>query len=340
MARRTGLSLRFLAVTALLALVPFGLGVWALKGSGPLEKEATFLVRKGATVDQVAKELERQGVIRSATLFKAWARARRLQLIRGEYTVSPRASLASVAEKLRRGDISYTQVVITPALHAWSVQRRLQAFVPEPVFWKLWHSERLARAAGFPGAESLEGLIAPATYRLHRALEPEEILLQMTEAFREQVKPNLEGGERDPYKTLILASLVEKETGVAEERPKVAGVYAERLRIGMRLQCDPTSQYARWMSGDLRFTAPTGEDVRRPHRFNTYTVAGLPPTPIAIPSAASIAAARSPERTGDLYFVATGKGGHRFAETLAQHNRNVNAYRQELKQQAAAKKGK
>lgn len=333
MPRRALPSLRFLLVTLGLALIPFLGGWWALKGRGPLAEETRFLVKKGATVDQVAKDLERAGVIRSAGLFKLWARARNLQLIRGEYTVSPQSSLAEVASKLRRGDIAFTNLVVPPGIHAWSLQRRLAGFVPEDVFWMLWKSPRLARAAGFPEAESLEGLVAPATYRLHRALEPEEILLQMVEAFRNQVKPTLEDGPLEPYETLILASLVEKETGVAEERPQVAGVYAERLRIRMPLQCDPTSQYARWLTGDLRFTAPTGEDVRRPHPFNTYTVKGLPPTPIAIPSPASIAAARAPERTKDLYFVATGTGGHRFAPTLSEHNRNVNLYRQELTRQ-------
>jgi len=134
-----------------------------------------------------------------------------------------------------------------------------------------------------------------------------------------------------PYDTLKLASLAEKETHLPEELPRVAGVYAQRLRIGMRLQCDPTSQYARWLEGDLRFTAPTGDDIRRSHRFNTYSVTGLPPTPIAIPGPQAIEAAKAPERTKDLYFVATGKGGHRFAPSLRDHNRNVQAYRQELR---------
>ncbi len=336
MARRALPSLRFLLVTLLLALVPFLGGWWALKGRGPLTEEARFLVKKGATVDQVAKDLEKAGVIRSASLFKLWARARNLQLIRGEYTLKSRTSLAEVADKLRRGDISYTQVVVVPGMHAWSLQKRVAAFVPEDIFWKLWRSPRLAKIAGFPEAESLEGLVAPATYRLHHALEPEEVMLQLVEAFRIQVRSGLDKGELAPYETLILASLVEKETGVADERPRVAGVYAERLRIRMPLQCDPTSQYARWLSGDLRFTAPTGEDVRRAHPFNTYTMKGLPPTPIAIPSPASIAAARDPERTKDLYFVATGTGGHRFAPNLSAHNQNVNLYRQELTRQRKA----
>lgn len=328
---RIHVSIRFLVATALLSAIPAA-GWWSWRRNGPLTREATILVRKGTTLDQMAEQLESQGVIHSATLFKLWARARKLQLLRGEYTFEPRASLADVAGKLKRGEIHFTNVVITPSMHAWSVQRRLKDFVPEEVFWTFWRSPRLARAAGFPDAQSLEGLVAPATYRFHHAFEPEEIMLQLVDSFREQVRPSLDGGVLPPYQTLILASLAEKETNVPSELPRVAGVYAHRLKIGMRLQCDPTSQYARWLTGDLRFTAPTAEDIRRPHPFNTYTVKGLPPTPIAIPGPEAIEAAKAPLVTDDLYFVATGNGGHHFAPTLKDHNRNVNLYRKALRQ--------
>jgi UPF0755 protein len=132
---------------------------------------------------------------------------------------------------------------------------------------------------------------------------------------------------------------VEKETKLVEEQPKVAGVYKKRLDIGMRLQCDPTSLYARWAGGDLRFSAPTPEDIRRPSRFNTYTVGGLPPTPIAIPSPTAIAAAKEPLDGKDLYFVATGRGGHSFAPSLKDHNKNVGVYRKEIARQKKVARG-
>jgi UPF0755 protein len=336
---RTRTSLRFLLATAVLALAPAAGGWWAWKGDGPLRQEATVLVRKGTSINQVATQLEREGVIRSASLFRLWARARKLQLIRGEYTFSSGASLSDVAGKLRRAEIHTTSVSIPEGAHAWAVQKRLKDFVPEEVFWTLWTSPRLARTAGFPEAETLEGLVAPATFKLHHALEPEEIMLMLVEAFRDQVRPKLEGGPLPPYETLILASLVEKETKLVEEQPRVAGVYLKRYRMGMRLQCDPTSLYARWLLGDLRFTAPLIEDIRRSHRFNTYSVAGLPPTPIAIPSPAAVEAARNPLMGQDLYFVATGQGGHAFAPTLSLHNRNVAAFRQEIVRQKKAARG-
>ncbi|WP_286353345.1 endolytic transglycosylase MltG [Geothrix oryzae] len=336
---RSSMSLRFLVATVLLAVAPAIGGWWAWKGQGPLRQEATVLVRKGANLNQVADQLERDGVIRSASLFKLWARARKLQLIRGEYTFNPRASLSDVAGKLRRAEIHYTAVSIPEGAHAWSVQKRLKGFVPEEVFWTLWKSPRLAKTAGFEQAESLEGLVAPATYKLHHAMEPEEVMLMLVEAFRDQIRPKLEGGVLPPYETLILASLVEKETKLPEEQPKVAGVYKKRLDIGMRLQCDPTSLYARWLSGDLRFTAPLPGDIRRVHPFNTYTTAGLPPTPIAVPSASALEAAKAPEMGRDLYFVATGRGGHSFAPSLKDHNRNVGTYRKEIARQRRIARG-
>jgi len=336
---RSSVSLRLSVAILVLAALPVLGGWWAWKGQGPLRQEATVLVKKGTSINQMADQLERDGVIRSASLFKLWARARKLQLIRGEYTFSSQASLSDVAGKLRRAEIHYTTVSIPEGAHAWAVQRRLKDFVPEDVFWTLWKSSRLARTAGFEKAESLEGLAAPATYKLHHAMEPEEVMLMLVEAFRDQVRPRLEGGALPPYETLILASLVEKETRLAEEQPKVAGVYKKRLDIGMRLQCDPTSLYARWVSGDLRFTAPLVEDIRRSHRFNTYAVAGLPPTPIAIPSPSAIEAAKAPLAGKDLYFVATGKGGHSFAPSLKDHNKNVGVYRKEIARQRKVARG-
>ena len=114
---RPGTSLRLLVATAVLSLLPLS-GLWLWKGQGPLGAPATVLVKRGATVDAMAEELEREGVIRSATLFKLWARARRLQLLRGEYTFDPRASLSDVANKLKRGDIHYTSITVPPGAHA------------------------------------------------------------------------------------------------------------------------------------------------------------------------------------------------------------------------------
>jgi len=334
-AKKTFLLLFLLVLTPLVIIPAYGW--WSFVRPGPLTQEATVLIKKGVTVDQAANALYNQGVIRNKNLFKLWARATDMKLIRGEYAFPAGISMARATEKLVKGEIHVTKVVITPAMHGWSVQRRLEPFIPSDVFWTLWTSPDMAKTAGFPEAPSLEGLIASATYSLNRAMEPEEIMLKMVEAFREQVLPTLEGGVLPPYQTLILASLAEKETNLQDELPHVTGVYYNRLNTHMRLQCDPTSLYARWLSGDIRFTPPTRQDTSLEHPYNTYSIFGLPPGPIAIPSKAAIEAAKNPMETDAFYFVATGKGGHNFSRTLNEHNQNVNIYRAEINRQRRAK---
>jgi UPF0755 protein len=302
-----------------------------------LRQDATVLIKKGTSVDQAAALLHDSGAIRSKSIFKLRFKYGKLKIIRGEYLFPPGASMAGITEKLTNGLIHTTKLIITPSMHGWSVQKRLEQFIPEGTFWSLWTDPKYAAMAGFPDAPSLEGLIAPATYSLNRAMEPDEIIAEMVQAFRSKVLPTLGGGVLPPYQTLTLASLAEKETSIPEELPLVTGVFNNRLKINMRLQCDPTSLYARWISGDLRFTAPTSDDIRRDNPYNTYSAAGLPPSPIAIPSKAAIEAAKEPMVTDALYFVATGTGGHNFSKTLREHNQNVDVYRAEVNRQRRAK---
>jgi UPF0755 protein len=324
-----------LLVLVALAICPFYL-LWSFYGFGPLRSETYVLVTKGMTVNQAVEALSSNGVIRNKWLFKAWARFAKPVLIRGEYLFSPRTSMSDVADKLVKGKTHIIKLLISPSLHRWSLQKRLEPYIPAETFWELWENPKLATLAGFPEAPSLEGLIAPATYNINRAMEPEEIMTQMVETFNKQVLPTLDGGVLPPYETLILASLAEKETNIPEELPRITGVFYNRLNAPMLLQCDPTSLYARWMSGDLRFTAPTRVDTNRKHPYNTYTDMGLPPTPIAIPSRAAIEAAKTPMDTEDFYFVATGKGGHNFSQTLSEHNNYVNIFRAEVSKQKKA----
>jgi UPF0755 protein len=324
--RRSG---RFLLAMAMLAAIP-AWAWWTFSRPGPLTNPAIFLVKKGMNATQVAESLENQGIIRNKAYFRAWARLAKPKILRGEYEFAAKASLADVTKKLTSGEIHITKMVIPPAIHAWSLQQRLEDFIPAEDFWVLWSSPKLKKAAGFPDAPTLEGLIAPATYHLNHAMEPEEILTEMVQAFHRQVLPALQGGVLPPYETLVLASLAEKETRVLSELPRVTSVFFNRLNKPMRLQCDPTSLYARWLMGDLRFTQPLRDDLNRQHPYNTYANMGLPPGPIAIPSIAAIHAAIAPLETDDYYFVATGTGGHYFSKTLEEHNRNVNIYRAEL----------
>ncbi len=176
-----------------------------------------------------------------------------------------------------------------------------------------------------PEAESLEGYLFPATYRLTHKTTARELCRMMVDQFRKQWKAL--GGQAAPHATVTLASLVEEETGLAEERPIVAGVFTNRLRKGMTLACDPTVVYAALLLGKYRGTIYKS-DLERKSPYNTYLNPGLPPGPITNPGKASIDAAMHPAETDALYFVARADGpGHVFSSTGAAHARAVQSYR-------------
>lgn len=192
----------------------------------------------------------------------------------------------------------------------------------------------IALALGLPAGSSLEGRLYPDTY-LYTAGTSDLALLKRSHLRMNKALQEI-WDTRDttlPYKTpdelLIMASIVEKETAVAEERSKVASVFVNRLRLGMRLQTDPTVIYG---MGDSYTGNISRKDLETPTPYNTYVIGGLPPTPIAMPSRASLAAAANPEKTAYLYFVADGKGGHTFTTNLTSHNEAVRTYRQVLKE--------
>jgi UPF0755 protein len=176
-----------------------------------------------------------------------------------------------------------------------------------------------------PAAKTLEGYLFPATYRLSHSTTAAELCQMMTAQFRREWKKL--GGVASPHNTVTLASLVEKETGVADERPLIAGVFAKRLKIGMALDCDPTTIYAALLDNRYKGTIHRS-DLQSTNPYNTYKNPGLPPGPIANPGAAALAAALKPAETNYLYFVAKpGGGGHQFSSSLAEHDKAVQAYR-------------
>jgi UPF0755 protein len=309
-------------LTTLLLLAGLGAGGWwyaqrTFAAPGPAAEPVQLVVpRGGMTV--IAAELAEQGVINDqrAFLAAAWLTRAEGPLRAAEFVFPAGASLREVLEVLRR---------------ARPVQRRLT--IPEGL---------TARqiAAILEGAEGLtgevppfdEGALLPETYAyqwgdtraavVRRADAAMEAALAEIWASR---APNLP--LRTPREMLILASIVERETGKAEERARVAGVFINRLRRGMPLQSDPTTAYAA-ADGGVLDRPLTRADLDRDHPFNTYRIRGLPPGPIASPGRESLRATVQPEATEFIFFVADGTGGHAFARTLEEHNRNVARWRE------------
>ena len=252
-------------------------------------------------------------------MFKLAARLEELApaLKAGEYELPPGASIMDIVRLLKEGKALLRFVTIPEGLTTAMIFRRLEA------------EELLTGEISF---EVREGDLLPETYSFQRGDTRDSVLKRMKDAHDDVLAALWEGRHADlPIKTadeaVILASIVEKETGIADERPRVAAVFVNRLRRGMRLQSDPTIIYG------LTGGEPLGRGIRRSELrketpYNTYIIRGLPPTPIANPGRDALAAVLNPVETNELYFVADGTGGHAFATSLAEHNRNVAKWRQ------------
>ncbi|QQS55069.1 MAG: endolytic transglycosylase MltG [Candidatus Competibacteraceae bacterium] len=287
-------------------------------------------VKSGMGIGAIARELQRQpGLLRSAFYLEVYARfnglAPRLKI--GEYALAPGMTPRDLLER-----IATAQVIQYPltVVEGWTFQQLRQALAAHP---KIARTLREANDAEImarldrPGQHP-EGWFFPDTYHFPAGFTDEAFLRRALVAMEQHL--TRAWGQRaadlpldDPYQALILASIVEKETGLAAERPAIAGVFARRLREGMLLQTDPTVIYGLGAAfdGDLR-----RRDLVTDTPYNTYTRKGLPPTPIALPGADALAAAVRPADGEALYFVADGQGGHVFSKTLDEHNRAVRRY--------------
>jgi UPF0755 protein len=305
----------------LVVLVAAGGLAWTVFGPGPAPKEGgtetTVILKHGSGLPQIAETLADGGVIRLPFTFGVLAKLTGggQHLRAGEYAVPARASAWDILAMIRAGKIVRHLVTIPEGLSSAQVADLLNA---NPVL-----------AGDAPVAP--EGSIMPQTYDVERGQDRAEVVQQMQAAQAKLVQQLwVERAPGLPYKTpeqaLAMASIVEKETAVPAERPHVAGVYLNRLSKGMRLESDPTIIYGITKGRPLGRSL-THADVVDPTPWNTYVVAGMPPTPIANPGRASIEAALHPAPTRDLYFVADGSGGHVFSETFEQHTRNVARWR-------------
>lgn len=290
---------------------------------GPLDQEKTVLFKRGQRFSDIVDTLGEQGVIRYPLLFKAIAAAQgdARKFKAGEYKFSAAITPESVIQMIAKGEVIVHKVTIPEGTTVAGVKRILEN---EPLL------------EGSITMEVAEGSILPQTYHFTYGDKRETLLARMQVAMDEALLKHWEKRARNlpvatPEEALILASIIEKETGIPEERPRVAAVFINRLRKGMLLQSDPTVAYG--ISKDKLERKLTRDDLQSSNPYNTYMNYGLPPTPIANPGEDAIAAVLNPFETEELYFVATGNGGHNFATNLKDHNKNVQAYRKALASQ-------
>ncbi len=327
------LTVSFVSATAtlvVLVLLVVAGAVWLYIGPGPGAAHGlgstVVELRQGAGLTEIASTLRDGGVIRSPAVFEAAAQvtgfARHLKA--GEYEFPTHASLALILGKIRRGEVVRHLITIPEGLTS------------EAAVDILMNTPYLTGAAPIPA----EGAILPETYEVRRGEDRGEVLQRMItardtllRALWAQRAPNLPIDT--PEQAVTLASIIERETALADERPHIAGVMVNRLRQHIRLQSDPTVVYG-LTHGKILGHGLRVSELTTFTPYNTYLIDGLPPGPICNPGRAAIAAALDPAHTDDLYFVADGTGGHAFSATLAEHQKNVARWRAiELKAQGA-----
>jgi UPF0755 protein len=322
--RAAGGGLIALGLAILLGLA----AVWSYLGPGPKARtgEVTAVtLERGSGVAQIGRALQDAGAIGSGRLFGLAARVTGAadELKAGEYEFRSGASMAGVLADIRAGKVVRRQITIPEGWTSGMVADAVNAY------------PTLTGVAQEPP----EGSILPDTYQVRRGEDRAGVIQRMRDAHDELLaelwaarQPGLPLSS--PEQAVVLASIVEKETGVASERPRVAAVFVNRLRTGMMLQSDPTIIYGitkgRPLGRGIRASELAGETP-----YNTYKITGLPPTPIANPGREALAAVLNPPKSDELYFVADGSGGHAFASTYEQHQANVARWRQIERDRAA-----
>jgi UPF0755 protein len=323
---------RFLVVLLVLILTGAALVYLQLTKSVSPPGETIVEVAPGMGTRAIARLLAEHGIIRSEYVFDLWRGLRGGTLKAGEYQFVLPATLPEVYNRIVRGDVYTRAVTIPEGFNLFDIAQAVEAA-------QLGSKERFLAAASQdvaliadldPGARNLEGYLFPDTYRFERRLTPSQMLAAMVRRFRQNSAAI--GLEGDYHRIVTLASLVEKETPVAADRPLVASVLENRLAKDMPLMTDPTVIYAAMLEKQYRGTIYQS-DLKRESAYNTYRHSGLPPGPICSPGTASLQAAMHPADSQFLYFVAdpAAAGHSRFAATLEEHERNVIAYRRGLK---------
>lgn len=321
-----GWGLRITAGALVVLTAAGGVAFWGalrMMAPGPLDHTETVVVPRGSGIEAIALTLDDAGVVDSPLLFVAGAKLTG-PLKAGEYAFPAGISIDGILEMMRQGRTVVRRFTVPEGLTSAQVVALLDK---EPAL------------AGEVKAVPKNGSLLPETYHYSYGDSRVSLLERMERSMDQAVAEAWKGRDQNlpfetPQQALTLASIVEKETGIPAERAKVAGVFVNRLEAGMKLQSDPTVIFALTDgSGELGRTL-TRNDWKLESPYNTYHAAGLPPGPIANPGRASIQAALHPERHDFLYFVADGTGGHVFAKTLPDHNRNVAKWREVQKRQS------
>ncbi len=344
--RRSRPVLRFLnGLLTFVLLLMLGVGAAAyvfdsqIDAPGPLAQPKTVVIPKNEGTHEIASRLEREGIVTDRRLFIAgyvWSKfasvaegGKPVQLKAGDYAVKQNASVRQIIELLSEGKTMSYRVTVPEGLTSHQIVERLKAD---------------ANLAGEIEAVPPEGSLLPETFVIERGMPRQAIVDRMQAEARKIIEKAWPLRKKDlplksPEEALVLASIVEKETGRGDERERVAAVFINRLRQNMRLQSDPTILYGQ-TGGKTVWSRPIQKvEIGQKTSHNTYQIDGLPPTPICNPGRAAIEAVLNPADTKELYFVADGAGGHVFSETLKDHNASVQKWRQvekDIKGKAAA----
>lgn len=315
-----------------------GIFYW-YKTPNPSNIEAIdYYLQDGTSFSKLAHDLEKQNVLRYPNLFTNFARLTGVSgnLRVGTYRFSQHITPEEILNKLIKGDIVTIKVTIPEGLNIYQFSEKMSKDfpkVPKEKWLELAHSKELIQFLNLDlNVSTLEGFLFPETYVFDPNLPPKQVVKAILSAFKKNVTPEMFQEAKKfgftPIEYITLASIVEKETAVAFERERVAGVYHNRLKIKMKLQADPTVIYGMWSryKGNI-----TKKDLLTPTPYNTYTNYGLPPGPIASPGIACLKATLNPV-SNDIYFVAKGDGTHIFSKNLIDHNKAVKKYLMFLKE--------
>jgi UPF0755 protein len=317
------------------ALAGAGWFGWAVLAPVEPPAETFVMLHPGYSTRRIAAELKANGIIRSEQAFILWQYLHRGRSLKaGEYRFEKSRNLIDVHNRLARGDVYFHTVVVPEGFTMFDIARAVEAagLGPADDFLKVAQSDTALIADLAPRAPSLEGYLFPDTYKFSRMMTMQEMAAAMVKQFRQVTKElGLISTSMTPMQlTVTMASIIEKETAVDEERPLVASVYYNRLAKNIALDADPSIIYAELLAGTYT-GALHHDDMHFDSPYNTYTHAGLPPGPIANPGKSSLEAATHPAQSDYYYFVADAEGHHRFARTIEEHDKNVAAYRRAMR---------